>query len=794
MSKLYIKNFNYIRECGVFHDWPAGHVTFGRYNLIYGWNGSGKTTLSRILRSLEKGAVDPSLQSEEATPSFQLKLLDDSTADSGNLTGFQVKIRVFNCDFIRENINADLAEALPVYHLGKEQGDALEKLSKVREQLERNVKLLAELEKRQTDITTTKEAALTTHAGVIRDAISDHRFDRAKLRPLLEDFRKQGTDTAPLIIDETKFPEVLNTATDTNDKNKIDLLAFTPSKTVGIIHAAAQKLCATSVTKATIDDLDANEDLRDWVEAGVSLHKGKKTCAFCNSNIREDRVTLLNRYFNEAYNNLMNGISAEKQALKTLVTEIKAIRISDRGLVYPNLRASYSTHVKALENAKASFVAICEEIDASLTTKQGSLTESVPLPDLNVVNEKASAFGDALDKLNQTINSHNEQFDNFEEEVKSAKRKIIDHYSASHFSSYLASMNSLEEIGKEITPLLESVDKLKVEEAQLDSKLREHDIAVDRINELLASFNGRVDIKLVTSEKGYHIEREGVRANNLSEGEKTAIAFTYFIAKMEEKDFDVQESVIVIDDPISSLDTNALYAAGSFIRCHLGNASQLFVLTHNYHFFWEIFGWIKGIRTPDGSDWQESLPYKSYIILKCEVNAHGKREAKPQKLDNTLKNFDSEYVFLFKQLYESKGRIVFAEDAAAEEILRLALLPNVARRVLETFIMFKFPDKADGEISGLFYTIKKLGVDFPVEKTSVLDRLLNRISHGTMEGMGSINMFDISETPKAIQYALDFIELADRLHFDGLKRAAGVREPARANDNQPEVTPATLAE
>ena len=69
----------------------------------YGWNGSGKTTLSRVMRSLKKGAIDPALIKNGVIPSFQFQLFDDSTANSKNLSDWSDKIRVFNCDFVREN-------------------------------------------------------------------------------------------------------------------------------------------------------------------------------------------------------------------------------------------------------------------------------------------------------------------------------------------------------------------------------------------------------------------------------------------------------------------------------------------------------------------------------------------------------------------------------------------------------------------------------------------------------------------------------------------------------------------
>lgn len=775
MAKNFIQNINELKSCGVFCNWPKGSIAFGRYNLIYGWNGSGKTTLSRVMRSLKKGVVDPALTKNGASPSFQFQLLDDSTVSSKNLSGWHDKIRVFNCDFVRENINADEAEAQPVYHLGKGQGVALEMLAKVREQLERDEKELTVQEGQHAAVEKAKEDALTNSARIISEAISNRTFDKAKLRKVLDKFNEDRTDTASLVLDEAEIKAVLNTATGSNDKARIEVLTFELKKTTESIHAGVKKACDTSVTKAAIEELDASTELRKWVEKGVALHKGKDTCAFCASKIEDDRLSLLNQYFNDAYKNLMDDISTEQESIKTLIAEIEAVKPTDSSRVYQEIRAQYETDSKAVMDTSAAFVTACKEMNSALIDKKGTLTEPVPVALLAVLQEKETGFTNAISKLNQSIASHNEKCDNFQAVVEGARGKIISHHSATHYATYKASLNTLDGINKKIAPLKESIGKLKEDEATLDAQLREHDIAVDRINELLASFIGRSDIKLVTHDKGYYIEREGERAKHLSEGEKTAIAFTYFISKMEEKEFDIESSVIVVDDPISSLDTNALYAAGSFIRCHLEKASQVFILTHNYYFFREIFGWIRGIKTPDKDDWHENVPYKAHIMLKCEVNAAGKRESTPYKLDKSLKNYDSEYLFLFKQLYEAHGKVTFKENATPEEISKLTLLPNVARRVLETFILFKFPDAANGSVINLYNVIKPLGVQVPAEKVSILDRLLNRASHGSEDSMASINMFNLSETPKVIEYVLDFIEQADLLHYSGLKRTLGIK-------------------
>lgn len=284
---------------------------------------------------------------------------------------------------------------------------------------------------------------------------------------------------------------------------------------------------------------------------------------------------------------------------------------------------------------------------------------------------------------------------------------------------------------------------------------------------------GRKDIILTANEKGYSIKRNGVIAKNLSEGEKTAIAFCYFISKMEEKGFEIKDSLIVVDDPISSLDTNALYAAGAFIRMHLQHANQLMILTHNHRFFREMYGWISGMkedqfRPKDGQSW------KGYFMVKCHKTNNGGREGKITKLDKVLMHYDSEYLYHCKLLFEAVGKLDFDGEPSEGQLEKLILLPNIARKVVETFLLFKFPNQLKEPLR-VYNAAKTFANQMDEEKLSILDRLINRASHGDDGKMSSINIFDLDETPKVIEYALDFIKEADEIHYNELALACGIK-------------------
>ncbi len=104
-----ITKFSMIKNLAVFQNfiWDSelrdegnNVIPFKPINILYGRNYSGKTTLSRVVRALETGVISDKYDNPEFTISFN----DCNDTNQTNLTSHGKKIRVFNRDFIRENL------------------------------------------------------------------------------------------------------------------------------------------------------------------------------------------------------------------------------------------------------------------------------------------------------------------------------------------------------------------------------------------------------------------------------------------------------------------------------------------------------------------------------------------------------------------------------------------------------------------------------------------------------------------------------------------------------------------
>lgn len=116
----------------------------------------------------------------------------------------------------------------------------------------------------------------------------------------------------------------------------------------------------------------------------------------------------------------------------------------------------------------------------------------------------------------------------------------------------------------------------------------------------------------------------------LSEGEKTFITFLYFFHLTSgsfETDKITHNKVLVIDDPISSLDSSILFIVSNLVRqlisqCRTGtsNIKQIYILTHNVYFHKEVTFQKRGDSNKGESFWIIKKIGNASVIEQHEEN------------------------------------------------------------------------------------------------------------------------------------------------------------------------------
>jgi wobble nucleotide-excising tRNase len=338
--------------------------------------------------------------------------------------------------------------------------------------------------------------------------------------------------------------------------------------------------------------------------------------------------------------------------------------------------------------------------------------------------------------------------------VRDARDSLALSSIADGLDDYKRLQNVLGAAKNAVSPIQADVSKLKGQIAVLEREIREQQRPADELNADLKRYLGHGELQLVVRGTGYEITRGSEPAKALSEGEATAIALLYFLKSLEDRGFDKKNGVVVIDDHVSSLDANALYLAFGFIRQRTDAVGQLFILTHNFEFFRQVKNWFHHLRGQSKRD--ASLRPARFYMLGRSPGAS--RSSTLMPLDPLLEQYESEYHYLFACVL----RAVQAGPGA--DLEGSYHLPNVARRLLETFLAFRRP-QSSGELW------KKLkDVPFDEARKARVIRFVHTHSHSDAVGAPQHDLSLLSEACPVLADLLDLIRAEDSQHYEAMVR------------------------
>ena len=300
---------------------------------------------------------------------------------------------------------------------------------------------------------------------------------------------------------------------------------------------------------------------------------------------------------------------------------------------------------------------------------------------------------------------------------------------------------------------------------ELKKEAKNIKIPANRINKLLESTFPYKKINLDDSDEeiGYILKRDGVACNldSLSEGERNFLALAYFLLSInnEDKKLD-KDAVIVIDDPVSSLDLDSLFQVYAILFGEIEKHEdrQYFILTHNLDFFGHL---LQNYKKAGGQIKDELV---NFYQIKLEENG-----SVIDGLSNSLKNYRSDYQYAISKLNVIKD---------SQNLDDNILAANLLRRVLETFLHFKYGQgDLRSKLTSLYLKYKKikLSKNDPEKEEEIEQEIIQEekatyrfINHGSHEFLG-IEKYDISVlqgSKQRIDNFFDVIMTVDKEHHE----------------------------
>lgn len=588
IEKMTIKNVATYSSEGITID------NLKKVNFIYGSNGSGKTTITNFIDSPN-------------SPEFQNKgceLIWENTTP--------LKVLTYNKKFRDKNFGKGKIDG--VFTLGNATKEHLEEIAKMQKKLS-EIKdegtQKADTIKNKNEEKTQLEYSFQDNcwANIYKkfENIFNPAFDGSKSKErfknkLLSEY--QSNKRPVKTIDELKEKSKTifgETPTTMNIFGIIDFRRLTEIENNTIWN---KKIIGKSDIE--IGKLIQRLNLNDWVNQGrLLLDNETEICPFCQrKTIDNDFRRQLEAYFDESFisdTKTINELSEEyangSQNISNILEAIESAESTNK-----NTKLNIEMFKAYLKTLNQQFVSNKDRLNNKLKEPSRSI-------DISSSQEQLENIQGLINKANIEINEHNNIVANFQVEktnlisdvwkfLTEANKVEIDRF----VKQSEGGQKGIDALQKQKGELVNSYKELEAKIKEANKGVTSVQPSVDAINDTLMAY-GFDNFKIVSSQtepNQYQIKREdgSIAEKTLSEGEVTFITFLYFLQLAKgsiSEDSISEDRVLVVDDPISSLDSTVLFVVSSLlkeviksIKKGAGNIKQLIILTHNVYFHKEV--------------------------------------------------------------------------------------------------------------------------------------------------------------------------------------------------------------
>lgn len=756
-----ITNLRSLRGMGIFADRNARSpsLELRRYNLVYGFNGSGKSTLSRLFASLQAGVIHPKLPEG---CSFEVTL-DDGT-DFGcpsKLAGLERRLLVFNADYVEQNLQWTEGRASPVFFIGADQAEAAAELAKIEDQITTQAAA-------KTAAETAEKATEKGFAGFKRDhakltASHLHLGGRKyEALALAKDYEAWKTEGATLLSD-VDFKAAEDTRRLDEPMPRLNPLKFETSS-VETAYQFIREICSQSLTTVALEEVQRFPDMLLWLKQGQEFHQsnGLQDCLYCGNTITGERKAILASAFDNQVDEFVERLAKTADRLQSLITTLIQLEdaipaphalVTELRADFKNTRDQLGSEVRLVR----TYLSALQDVLAHKRERPATPADMSEVALQSDVASAAKGLAQTIEAANAAIAAHNLVVENFAKHREEAEFAIRKHFIADCLAEYANYAKELDDAKKKLATANEEFEQLTTTANQLRQQIKEHGPAAGTINKLIASYLDHQELTIHPVEQGYQLQRHGQPIRGVpSEGEKTAIAISYFLSSIEAEGRRLKDLIVVVDDPVSSLDSKALNYACALVRSRLTDAGQLFVLTHNLQCMNEFRKAWK--RLTEGNE-----PTARFLFIDVAIPAgQDKRSSAIVPMSHLLREYDSEYHFLFSHILK------FIQDPNAHDDHGY-MIPNILRRVLDVFLAFKCPGNSGlpGKIQQLCKAYENLDRD----RLVALERLTQVESHSdNLDDLLSFSSMTLEETRAAAVALIDMMGHVDSNHLAHLRR------------------------
>ena len=690
-----IKRILLLRNIGKFDSVDTGKdIGLERLTLIYADNGRGKTTLAAVLRSLADGNPDPINERKRANsthdPHVVIEPNDTSSTlvfKDGSWSGTLTSLAVFDDSFVERNVHSGLSvspqqrQNLHDIVLGPEAVVLSKQLDE----------LVAKIETHNQQLHT-KADAIPAWA---RGEFSVEDFCALPAIPYID----KAIQDAELHLSATQKQDSIGSA------HGFDLLSL-PSLDMDEIEKVLQ-MDLESLQTAALEQLqkhfrELGQGGEKWVSEGMQRiieldgSASGAQCPFCAQSLQGSLlIEHYQAYFSEAYDKLkrtvgdtLDNVNGWHNENARIEFERKARVVSERQQfwidfcrferisletsdMFQDWRAAWQAIVGLL-NAKHA--APLEKMQASGDVQALVAAYRDRVNEVRELNEKLQEANTVIEQVRGQTAQTNVQ-ETLEElnRLKATKARHLPEVAAT-CADYLQELESKAEAERErdrVRQDLNSHRQISFPQYQ------------EKVNSYLENFGAgfRLELRHENIRRGStsayraqigNTSIEAVRANPgpgepsfgsvFSAGDRSTLAFVFFLASLDQNP-DLGNTIIVIDDPVSSMDANRSLTTAQKIRELASSAAQVILLSHNKPFLCKVLehsnvesAALEIARTQEGST------LRRWNVSEDALSEHDKRHKTLQEFYDNNIGEQHEVSRAIRPHLEGFLRVVFPQD------------------------------------------------------------------------------------------------------------------------------------
>lgn len=728
-----IKSLDSVSGAGVLNgfSWREDALPeFGRFNLIYGWNASGKTTLSRIFKLL-----DTAENSRLPASSYAKFRVADHIVDTRRKMPVDYLVRVFNRDFIEDNLS-DHTSAPALLIVGSDNIRLSKRITSLAKRRSKVADIFRVAKTRVDDISKGRDRLATHLATACGTALGIRNFRSPDLKDAALSIEGKEED---YLLDASSLQAAIDSARDQAEYTQVAVpLAHLPSEVIA--PADLEPLLKRTPRQQALKRLSENLGLSEWVRNGLRFHQHTTACAFCG-NDASSALAAYEQHFSDEYQKQHAAIGSAIGRIRQAMVSSSLPHPKD---IAPPMRERFLA-------AAERYRALQQEENDLLNRWIGQLEEKLAHMDdaIDPVrrNSSSSALSSIIEELNALAILHNQAC----KDAAARRRLAVDEVTLHFAARYTLDPEAIDQIEKlrAANECLRRVNqtggRIRTTMDSAQAELQRTSVAANEINRLLRLILGsRVSVEQAP-DKQLLFMREGAPASNLSDGEKTAVSLAYFLVGLKQNGISLEDTIVFVDDPICSLDTNHIYEVAYLLLSELKSCRQVFVSTHNSDFF----NTLKQEWTDRGTFKKK---HRGYLMHRLND-----KQSALRTLPSHLVKFRSDYHHVFYCLNQMRS-------AGTDSIDAYVHCPNLIRRFLEMYLGFRIP-RSSG-IQG------KLSLLFDDEE---IQQAITRFADEGSHSVSSLRLLEFSDFPAMARSMIDrlftALEEKDPAHYIALVEA-----------------------